>query len=348
MYLNHNGLSPTSRSQWRLMAYLIPGLLSIALLAIFTRPVNAQQLTGTLSGTVYDQTGAVVIGANVQLKNEASGDLRGAVSDKSGFFSITAVQPGTYTITISAEGFATWQEPGIAMAQGDTRSVANIKLRVGGKTTEVEVISGEDAVVPVDTAEISTTLNTEMVEDLPLGGRDAGELMKMMPGFALNNGLTQGSAFNPKVVGSNTGPVGDYSSNGTQPNGTMAYMLDGADLVDPGNFGTQIANINQDMVSEVKVLTSSYTAEYAKGPVLFEAFSKSGGQHFHGEGYLYARNSALNSWDWYAKNQYEASQPRGRNPRSCGDIAPGRALLLHGWQRRRPGDSAVYPLQQAP
>ena len=320
MYLNHNGLSPTSRSQWRLMAYLIPGLLSIALLAIFTRPVNAQQLTGTLSGTVYDQTGAVVIGANVQLKNEASGDLRGAVSDKSGFFSITAVQPGTYTITISAEGFATWQEPGIAMAQGDTRSVANIKLRVGGKTTEVEVISGEDAVVPVDTAEISTTLNTEMIEDLPIGGRDAGELMKMMPGFALNNGLTQGSAFNPKVVGSNNGPVGDYSSNGTQPNGTMAYMLDGADLVDPGNFGTQIANINQDMVSEVKVLTSSYTAEYAKGPVLFEAFSKSGGQHFHGEGYLYARNSALNSWDWYAKNQYVSN--KGTNPALAATLHP--------------------------
>jgi len=174
------------------------------------------------------------------------------------------------------------------------------------------VVSGADAVVPVDTAEISTTLNTEMVNDIVIGGRDAGELMKIMPGFALNNGLTQGSGFNSKVVGSNTGPVGDYSSNGTQPNGTMAYMLDGADLVDPGNFGTQIANINQDMVAEVKVLTSSYTAEYAKGPVLFEAFSKSGGSHFHGEGYTYARNSALNSWDWYAKNQYisnSASNP---------------------------------------
>jgi hypothetical protein len=302
------------------MAYLIPGLLSIALLAIFSRPVNAQQLTGTLSGTVYDQTGAVVIGANVQLKNEASGDLRGAVSDKSGFFSITAVQPGSYTITISAEGFATWQEPGIAMAQGDTRSVANIKLRVGGKTTEVEVISGEDAVVPVDTAEISTTLNTEMVNDLPIGGRDAGELMKMMPGFALNNGLSQGSSFNSThAVGSNSGPVGDYSSNGTQPNGTMAYMLDGADLVDPGNFGTQIANINQDMVSEVKVLTSSYTAEYAKGPVLFEAFSKSGGSHFHGEGYLYARNSALNSWDWFSKNQYLSAS--AANPSQASTLA---------------------------
>src|ERR1035437_9595726 len=125
MYLHQIGLSPTNRSQKQLIAYLIPGLLLSAVLAMFTSPGNAQQLTGTLSGTVYDQTAAVVVNAKVELKNEASGDLRRGVSDKVGFFSITAVQPGTYTITISAEGFATWQEPGIAMGQGDTRSVAN-------------------------------------------------------------------------------------------------------------------------------------------------------------------------------------------------------------------------------
>ncbi len=301
-----NQLVPRSggRMLKRFSGYLIPGLLIMAVLAMFSRPGNAQQLTGTLSGTVYDQSGAVIVGAKIVLKNTSSGDVRNATSDKEGFFSITAVQPATYSITVSAEGFTTWQENDIAMGQGDTRNVANIKLKVGGKTAEVEVIEGADAVVPVDTAEISTTLNTEMINDLPLGGRDAGELMKIMPGFALNNGLTQGSSFNPKVVGSNNGPVGAYSSNGTQPNGTMAFMLDGANLVDPGNFGTQIANINQDMTAQIKVLTSSYSAEYAKGPVIFEAFSKSGGSRFHGEGYFYARNSALNSWDSYAKNQY--------------------------------------------
>src|SRR5450755_212486 len=124
-----------------------------------------------------------------------------------------------------------------------------------------------------------------------------------MPGMALNNGISQGSSFNTKVVGTNNGPVGAYSSNGTQPYGSMAFMLDGANLVDPGNAGTQIANINQDMVSEVKVLMSSYSAEYAKGPVIFQAFSKSGGNHFHGEGYLYARNSALNSVDSFSAGQ---------------------------------------------
>ncbi len=100
--------------------------------------------------------------------------------------------------------------------------------------------------------------------------------------------------------------MGSFSANGTQPNGAMAFMLDGANLVDPGNEGTQIANINQDMTAEVKVLMSSYGAEYAKGPVIFQAFSKSGGSAFHGEGYLYARNSVFNSNDSFFNSQGQA------------------------------------------
>jgi hypothetical protein len=168
----------------------------------------------------------------------------------------------------------------------------------------VNVVAGSDAVVPTDTAEISTSLNEQMINDFPLAGRDAGELLKIMPGMGMNNpGNSAASAFADRSVGSNSGPVGSYASNGAQPYGSMAYMLDGADLVDPGNFGTQIANINQDMVANIKVLTSDYGAEYAKGPVIFQAFSKSGGQQFHGEGYLYTHNAVLNSVDAYTKSQ---------------------------------------------
>ena len=262
-----------------------------------------QQLTGTLSGTVADSAGAVVPNAKVTMKNEASGDVRTTVSNGSGYFSITAVPPGSYSVSIEAAGFKAWQQTGIAFAQGDSRTLPNIKLEIGKVTETVEIKAGADVVIP-DNSEVSNTLNTQMVEDIPIVGRDAGELLKLMPGMALNNGGTQGSAFNPTTVGSNNGPVGAYSANGTQPNGAMAYMLDGANLVDPGNAGTQIANINQDMVSEVKVLMSSYSAEYAKGPVIFEAFSKSGGSQFHGEGYFYARNSVFNSWDAFTKTQF--------------------------------------------
>jgi hypothetical protein len=261
-----------------------------------------QQLTGTLSATVADSAGAVVPNAKVSMKNDASGDVRTTVSNGTGYFAITAVQPGSYSITIEAPGFKTWNQTGIVFSQGDSKTLPNIKLEVGKVTETVEIKAGADVVIP-DNAEVSTTINQELIEDVPIVGRDAGELLKVMPGMALANGISQGSSFSDKIVGTNTGPVGAFSSNGTQPNGAMAYMLDGANLVDPGNAGTQIANINQDMVAEVKVLMSSFSAEYAKGPVIFQAFSKSGGNQFHGEGYLYARNSALNSDDAYAHSQ---------------------------------------------
>ena len=274
-------------------------LLSVVLLASFSL---AQQLTGTLSGTVVDSAGAVVPNAKVTMKNAASGDVRTTVSNGSGYFAVTAVQPGSYTVSIEAQGFKTWSRTEIGFAQGDNHTLSNIKLEVGNVSETVEIKAGGDVAIP-DNAEVSTTLNADLIQSTPIVGRDAGELLKVMPGMALTNGLTQGSGFNDKVVGTNNGPVGAYSSNGTQPYGAMAFMLDGANLVDPGNAGTQIANINQDMVSEVKVLMSSYSAEYAKGPVIFQAFSKSGGNQFHGEGYLYARNSALNSTDAYAHSQ---------------------------------------------
>jgi hypothetical protein len=148
----------------------------------------------------------------------------------------------------------------------------NINPQVGAINETVEITAGA-LEVPTDTAEVSTTLNQTLVESVPILGRDAGELIKLMPGAASTNGLSQGSSFTDKTVGTNTGPVGSYSINGTQPYGSMSFMLDGANLVDPGNAGTQIANINQDMVSEVKMLMSSYSAEYAKGPVIFQAFS---------------------------------------------------------------------------
>jgi hypothetical protein len=286
---------------------ILSGLLILGVVLFTTIPGHAQQLTGTMSATVYDASGAVVPDATIVLKNEASGDVRRTASDSQGYFTFTAVQPATYSISVSAKGFTTWQLTGVVMNLGDSRTVPNIALKAGASNTTVEVVADKNVEVPLDTPEVSDTMNAEQIEDLSLGGRDAGELLKMMPGAAFTNGGSQGSAFNPKITSTNSGPVGNYSMNGTQPYGSMAYMLDGANLVDPGNAGTQIANINTDMVQEVKVLSGSYGAEYAYGPVIFEAFSKSGGKNLHGEGYFYARNSELNSWDSYVKESYISS-----------------------------------------
>ena len=285
----------------------IPWLL-IPVLALSFAIANAQQITGTLSGIAADQTDARIPGAAVLFVNEASGDKRDSKTDSSGFFSVTALPPGTYTVTITAKGFSKWEETGILLNQGESRTIANIHLKVSSDVNSVTVISGQDAEVPVDNSEISATLNNELVDSAVLTGRDAAELMKMMPGVTFNNGGSAGSAFNSQTTGTNNGPAGAFSANGTQPYGSTALMLDGALLVDPGNAGTQIANINQDMTDSVKYLSASYGAEYAKGPAVLQAFSKSGGQKFHGEGYIYARNTAVGyANDWFNKSTQEAA-----------------------------------------
>ena len=305
----------SSMSKW---LRRIPWLVLPVMLLSFTI-AHAQQLTATLSGLVTDQTDARVPGALVVIVNEASGDTRNTKADNQGFFSVTALPPGTYKITITAKSFAGWEENGILLNQGDSRTVANIKLKIGSEATAVTVISGADAEVPVDTAEVSATLNNELVDSATLTGRNAAELIKMMPGvtFTSINGAN-GSGFNSQVTGTNNGPAGDFSANGTQPNGSTAVMLDGAMLVDPGNAGTQIANINQDMTDSVKFLSASYGAEYAKGPAVLQAFSKSGGQKFHGEGYLYARNTAVGyANDWFNKsNEIASNQANKLTPQS--------------------------------
>jgi len=299
MFTDHN---PASRGQ-SVSKWLrrIPWLV-VPVMVLSFAIAHAQQLTGTLSGIVTDQTEARVPGAKVVVTNEASGDMRESKSDAQGFFSVTALVPGTYKVTITAKSFATWEETGILINQGDSRTVPSIKLKIGSEATAVTVISGGDAEVPVDTAEVSATLNNELVDSATLTGRNAAELIKMMPGVAFNNAGGAGSGYNSQVTGTNNGPAGSFSANGTQPYGSTDVYLDGANLIDPGNAGTQVANINQDMTDSVKYLSASYGAEYAKGPAVLQAFSKTGGQKFHGEGYLYARNTAVGyANDWFNK-----------------------------------------------
>src|SRR5258708_26790935 len=176
------------------------GLMVFVLLASLS---FGQQLTGTLAGTTMDASGAVVANAKVTMKNELSGDTRTTISNGAGYFSVTAIQPGSYTVTVSAPGFKAWQQSGIVFAQGDNRNLPNISLQVGGINETVEITAGALA-VPTDNAEISTTLNTTLVQDIPILGRDAGELIKLMPGAASTNGINQGNGFSDKVVGSNS------------------------------------------------------------------------------------------------------------------------------------------------
>ncbi|HTQ55905.1 MAG TPA: carboxypeptidase-like regulatory domain-containing protein [Bryobacteraceae bacterium] len=330
-------VSVSNRHTYPGRSFWLLGLLVVAL-AFSQLPAFAQFASGSIGGTVTDATGAVVPQAKVVLKNEASGALRESATNNSGFFNFPSILPGTYTITVSAPGLQTFEEQGITLNQGQTLSLPKVTLQVQSTKQEVEVVAGADVVVPVDSGTSEQTLNKNMVENLSIVGRDAAELIKIMPGMAMTSGLGQ-SMWNSYTTQSNNGPIGNFSAMGTQPNGAMTMTSDGANLLDPGNQGTQTANINQNQVQEVSILTSSYGAEYAKGPVTFQAIGKSGGSQFHGGGYFYARNSVFNANDWY-NNRNGVKAPTDSFYYPGGDF--GGPVLIPGTHFNRNRDKLFF------
>ena len=286
-------------------------LVAVGMLLLFTQTAAfAQFASGSIGATVTDATGAAIPGAKVVLKNEATGAVRDTVTNGTGYFDFPSILPGSYSVTVSAPGLRTAEQTGIVLTQGSTLRLTTITLQVQTQKTEVEVIAAESVVVPVDSGQSSQTLNQSMVENISLNGRDAAELIKIMPGSSIVSGLSQSMWGQGAVpTSSNNGPIGNFSVQGSPLYGGMTMTSDGANLLDPGNQGTQTANINQNQVQEVSVLTNAYGAEFAKGPITFQAIGKSGSAHFHGQTYFYARNGVLNSNGWYNNSQKVQAPP---------------------------------------
>ncbi len=273
-------------------------LLCLAILLSLSCSLLLAQSTGTLTGTVSDPTGSVVPGANVVMRNDSSGDERRTVSNSDGFFSITAVQPGDYTVIITSKGFETFEQKSVHFDTGDKRNLSNISLQVGSSTQTVEVTGTGEELTPVDSGEKSTVIGQQQLQNIAIVGQNAAEFIKLLPGFALtgSNGANQGWQSQQQSTGA--GPVGSFSANG-QRTGALDITSDGAHIIDPGCNCGQAVNTVSDMTAEMKVLTSNFGAENAKGPVVIAAIGKSGGNKFHGEAYLYARDATFDATNAY-------------------------------------------------
>ncbi|MGA2073637.1 MAG: carboxypeptidase-like regulatory domain-containing protein [Terriglobia bacterium] len=277
-------------------------------LTFLTVPVtrlSAQSIFATLTGVVSDPTGAVVPNASVKLVNEQSASTRDTVTDGAGYYSFPSVSIGdfTYKLVVEAQGFETYEATGLQILGGEKRNL-NVELKVGSSTQTVEVTGAVSNIVPVDSGEKSETLtNTELSNYIEVGS-NAAEYIKIMPGFALQNGTTNKANYTGEVIGINANGDGGsqsplnnaYSYNGL-PSNSLDITADGAHVSDPGcNCDTPV-NPNADMLSEFKVLTSNFSAENQKGPVVVSSVTKSGGSQFHGSAFFSARNAALNAND---------------------------------------------------
>lgn len=317
------------------LALLVTGLL------LLQSPALAQETTGTVSGTVKDGTGAIVPHAAVILTNLLNKSQRKTVSNGVGDFTIASVTPGvSYQITITMADFTSWRSQPFALQPGDQVNFTDIKLQLGEVTAQITVEStASQAVKPLDSPERSDVITTKDLETLAIVGRDAGELIETLPGFALiSPGVNNQSLANTAAVGLNNGITGGYSANGLGPTG-LATILDGVSLTDIQTNSGTVQTVDSDMVQDVKVSTSNFSAASAKGPALFNAVTKAGTTSFHGEAYMYARDSSLNANDWY-NNYLQQSRPDGRYLYPGGTF--GGPLWIPGTRFHRGSDKLFF------
>jgi hypothetical protein len=276
------------------------------------QPIAAQQTTGTVTGLAQDATGAIIPNASVVLTNLDNNSQRKTMSNGSGNFTLPSVQSGLrYQLSVTMKGFDGWQSQPFALRPGDQISFTDIKLNVGSVNAEMTVEATENqSLKPLDTPERSDVITAKELGTLAIVGRDATELIRFLPGFALVSPGLNNQAPNDAVVGVSSASTGSYSANGTGTTG-IATILDGVSLTDIASNSGTTQTINAEMVSEVKVSSSTFSAEYAHGPTVINALTKSGTSNYHGSAYLFARDTALNANDWY-NNFLHQSRPDGR------------------------------------
>lgn len=264
----------------------------------------AQGTTGTLSGTVSDPTGALIPGAQATLTNTRSGAKRTTKANSSGVFVFAAVPTGDYDVRVEMPGFESTLLHNIHLDPSDNKSLSKVVMNVG-EVTQTITVSAADAGL-TSSGEKSTLITSNDITKLSVEGRDVGELVRILPGFAIaqTSGSIDNSSYDASQVNV-TGALRSFAANGNSANG-VTLLSDGANITDPGNYGDSVQNVNTDMVEEVKVQTSNFTAENSNGPIVVNAVGKSGTQAFHGELYTYGRTSQFNSQDSLSKTLNQA------------------------------------------
>jgi Carboxypeptidase regulatory-like domain/TonB-dependent Receptor Plug Domain len=248
------------------------------------------QDTASLTGTIRDNTGAVIPDASVTLKNTATGIARDLKTNSAGEYVAAAVPPGQYNLTVSVAGFRKYQADGVILRVAQNARI-DVTMRVGNTHEEVTVHGEGLAQVNTESSELGGTITGKELRQLQLNGRNFTQLITLVPGVSNQTGQDEG------VVGAE-GSI-SYSVNGgrTEYNN---WEVDGGDMMDNGsNFSLNVYP-SVEAIEEVQVLTSNYGAQYGKnGSGTVEVETKSGTNAFHGSLWEFARNEAFNAHNYF-------------------------------------------------
>ena len=255
-----------------------------------TGAVSAQSTTGSISGVVKDNNGAVIPDARVNLANPATGIAQSAMTNSDGVFLAPQLPAGVYTITIEHPGFKKFTMTGVSLSAADRLNAGALTLETGAVTDTVTVTADAGQLqVQSESGERSSVITNEQVRDLALNGRDLLDLMKILPGVI--------SDFDGQISG--PGGLDSFNINGTRGN-QKELTIDGSSAVDTGSNGTRHVTVNPDAVSEVKILTSNYQAEFGKAGGGFIQFVTLGGsKRYQGGARFFHRHEGLNANNFF-------------------------------------------------
>ena len=265
-------------------------LLLFAVLAVIscTTELCAQTtVTGEIAGTVVDSSGAIVSGATVSLKNEASGDLGNAQTDGLGQFRFALLKPGAYTLTVRALGFETSGKH-VNVNLGRVTTVP-IKVAVGEVTTTIEV-TGQPPLLDTKSSNLTTTYVTDQLAALPAPGGDITSYAYTAPGIVMNTGSGWGN----------------FSAFGL-PSIANLFTTNGNDNMDAfynaNNSGASNLSLGANELQEVVVVTNGYSAQYGRqAGAQVNASTKPGTNQFHGNALYWWNGRALNANEWFANH----------------------------------------------
>ena len=262
-------------------------VLNVLLVSLLTCSVLRAQSTAQLTGTVKDQSGAVLPGVEVTATQTATGSSRSVVTDETGSYVLTNLPVGPYRLEAALPGFRTFVQTGIVLQVG-ANPVVNVSLQVGQVSEQVEV-QADAALVETRSTGVGQVIDNVRVLELPLNGRNLQELI-ILSGAAIGGG-NQATA--------RTWPT-DYISVGGGLNDSLTYMLDGGTHNDP------YSNANlplpfPDALQEFKVETSAVPAQYGQHSAgAVNGVTKSGSNEFHGNLFEFVRNKVFNARNAFA------------------------------------------------
>src|SRR5689334_12488071 len=263
--------------------------------ALAPRSLWAQ--TASLTGTVTDASGAVVLGATINAHNLDTGSERTATTGSTGAYRIADLTPGHYDVAVEMQGFSTFRVSNLVLTVDQTLTV-DAKLEVGQVSTTVEVSGQQVAPVNLENAEISNMVDTQRINDLPLITRDPYQLVLLSPG----------------VIQSNTS-LGGFSVNGTRERNNN-FLLDGVDNNDtdvPGIAGG-LNPLNPDSTQEFRVITNNFSPEFGRNNgAVVDVLTKSGTNDVHGSAYWFGRYDALGARDFFNHEPDTPKNPYVRN-----------------------------------